>query len=140
MRAIRVHEFGGPEAMRLEEVPTPKPADGQALVRIEAAGVNFIDIYQRTGLYQRPLPYTPGSEGAGTVIAVGADVSAFKVGDKVASESLRGAYAELAPGITCFITGQPSMLRPDALAGLPLLQLEFSWREPGRSLLEPDTA
>ncbi len=65
MRAIRVHEFGGPEAMRVEELPTPKPADGQALVRIEAAGVNFIDVYQRTGLYKNPLPYSTGARGRG---------------------------------------------------------------------------
>ena len=72
MRAIRVHEYGGPEAMRLEELPTPKPGDGQALVRIEAAGVNFIDVYQRTGLYKGPLPVPLGLEGAGVVEAVGA--------------------------------------------------------------------
>ena len=59
MRAIRVHEYGGPEAMRLEELPAPKPGEGQALVRIEAAGVNFIDVYQRSGLYKGPLPVRP---------------------------------------------------------------------------------
>ena len=96
MRAIRINETGGADKLRLEQLPDPVPGPGEALVRLAASGLNFIDIYQRTGLYQRPLPYTPGSEGAGTVIAVGADVSAFKVGDKVASESLRGAYAELA--------------------------------------------
>ena len=71
MRAIRVHQFGGPEAMQLEELPTPKPGHGQALVRVEAAGVNFIDVYQRTGLYKLPLPLRLGLEGAGTVEARG---------------------------------------------------------------------
>ena len=65
MRAIRIQEFGGPEAMGLEELPTPKPGDGQALVRIEAAGVNFIDVYQRTGLYKDPLPVWPRARGRG---------------------------------------------------------------------------
>ena len=83
MRAIRINETGGADKLRLEQLPDPVPGPGEALVRLAASGLNFIDIYQRTGLYQRPLPYTPGSEGAGTVIAVGADVSAFKVGDKV---------------------------------------------------------
>ncbi len=96
MKAIRINETGGADKLRLEQLPDPVPGPGEALVRLAASGVNFIDIYQRTGLYQRPLPYIPGSEGAGTVIAVGADVSAFKVGDRVASESLRGSYAELA--------------------------------------------
>ena len=65
MRAIRVHEYGGPEAMRLEELPMPKPGDGQVLVRIEAAGVNFIDVYQRTGLYKNPLPFRPRARRRG---------------------------------------------------------------------------
>jgi NADPH2:quinone reductase len=93
MRAIRVHEFGGPEAMRLEELPTPKPADGQALVRIEAAGVNFIDVYQRTGLYKNPLPYGVGLEGAGVVEAVGGGVTTVRIGDHVAWTGIPGSYA-----------------------------------------------
>jgi NADPH:quinone reductase len=93
MRAIRIHEFGGPEAMKLEEVPTPKPADGQALVRIEAAGVNFIDVYQRTGLYKNPLPYGLGLEGAGVVEALGGGVTTVRVGDHVAWTGIPGSYA-----------------------------------------------
>jgi NADPH2:quinone reductase len=93
MRAIRVHEFGGPETMKLEELPTPKPADGQALVRIEAAGVNFIDVYQRTGLYKNPLPYGLGLEGAGVVEAVGGAVTTVRVGDRVAWTGIPGSYA-----------------------------------------------
>ena len=71
MRAIRIEATGGPEVMKLQELPTPSPGSGQALVRIEAAGVNFIDIYQRAGAYKLPLPFTPGQEGAGVVEAVG---------------------------------------------------------------------
>jgi len=93
MRAIRVHEFGGPEAMRLEELPIPKPGDGQALVRIEAAGVNFIDVYQRTGLYKNPLPYGLGLEGAGVLEAVGGGVTTVRVGDRVAWTGIPGSYA-----------------------------------------------
>ena len=93
MRAIRVQQFGGPEAMELEELPTPKPGDGQALVRIEAAGVNFIDVYQRTGLYKNPLPYGLGLEGAGVVEAVGGGVTTVRVGDRVAWTGIPGSYA-----------------------------------------------
>jgi len=93
MRAIRVHEFGGPEAMRLEELPTPKPAEGQTLVRIEAAGLNYIDVYQRTGAYKNPLPYSLGLEGAGTVEAVGPGVTTVRVGDRVAWTGVSGSYS-----------------------------------------------
>jgi NADPH:quinone reductase len=93
MRAIRIHEFGGPEAMRLEELPPLKPGDGQALVRIEAAGVNFIDVYQRAGLYKNPLPYSVGLEGAGVVEAVGGGVTTVRAGDRVAWTGIPGSYA-----------------------------------------------
>jgi NADPH2:quinone reductase len=93
MRAIRVHQFGGPEAMKLEELPAPKPGDGQALVRIEAAGLNFIDVYQRTGAYKNPLPYSLGLEGAGVVEAVGHGVTTVRAGDRVAWTGVAGSYA-----------------------------------------------
>ena len=93
MRAIRIHEFGGPEAMRLEELPTPKPGEGQALVRIEAAGLNYIDTYQRTGAYKSPLPYGLGLEGAGVVEAVGSGVTTVRAGDRVAWTGVPGSYA-----------------------------------------------
>lgn len=96
MNAIRVHTRGGPEVLRPETVPRPEPATGQALVRVEAAGVNFIDVYQRTGAYEVPLPFTPGTEGAGTVEATGPGVTSVRAGDRVASQSLLGAYAEYA--------------------------------------------
>jgi NADPH:quinone reductase len=93
MKAIRVHEVGGPEVLRHEEVPLPEAGQGQLLVKIEAAGVNFIDIYHRTGLYPAALPITLGVEGAGVVEAVGPGVTDFKVGDRLAYSMQPGAYA-----------------------------------------------
>src|SRR5438552_3242186 len=96
MKAIRVHTPGGPEALRLEDVPEPKPEAGQAVVKIEAAGVNFIDVYQRTGLYKVALPFTLGQEAAGTVTALGTGVSEPRVGTRVAYCGILGAYAPYA--------------------------------------------
>jgi len=99
MKAIVVHEFGGPEVLKLEEIPTPKPAAEQVLVRIHAVGVNPYDTYMRNGTYavKPPLPYTPGSDGAGTVEAVGAGVAGVKPGDRVyVAKTVTGAYAEYA--------------------------------------------
>ena len=96
MRAIRVHELGGPEVLRVENVDDPVPGPGQALVRVEATGVNFIEIYNRKGIYKSPLPFTPGEEGAGTITAVGPGVTDVRVGDRVVSYNLKGSYAELA--------------------------------------------
>ena len=96
MRAIRVHEYGGPEVLQLEEVTLPEPGGGEALVTVEAAGVNFIDVYHRTGLYPGALPFTPGMEGAGVVEAVGPGVYEVEVGDRVAYAMERGSYAERA--------------------------------------------
>src|SRR5262250_2988317 len=99
MKAILVRQFGGPEVLKLEEVPTPKPAAGQVLVRIRAAGVNPYDTYMRAGTYalKPPLPYTPGSDGAGVVEAVGESVKRVKQGDRVyTARTLTGAYAEYA--------------------------------------------
>jgi NADPH2:quinone reductase len=102
MKAVRVHELGGPEVLRHEEVPDPRPQADQALVKIEAAGVNYLDIYYRSGFHwgghrQRPPPYIPGAEAAGTVVEVGDDVTGVKVGDRVAYgiSNGYGAYAEL---------------------------------------------
>ena len=96
MRAIRVHAPGGPEVMHLEDTPDPVAGPGEAVVRMEAAGVNFIEVYQRKGQYPMRMPYTPGVEGAGTVVAIGEGVTDLRVGDRVASETLQGTYAELA--------------------------------------------
>jgi NADPH2:quinone reductase len=97
MKAIRVHECGGPEVLRYDEIPTPAPKAGEALLKIAAAGVNFIDVQQRTGRYKPPaLPFTLGSEAAGTVTAVGEGVTEVAVGDRVAYAMVLGAYAEYA--------------------------------------------
>src|SRR5437870_3041880 len=98
MKAIRVSEFGGPEVLKLQDVPDPKPDSGQVLVRVKAAGVNPADTYIRSGTYARKpnLPYTPGMDAAGVVEAVGPNVKRFKAGDRVyTSGSITGAYAEL---------------------------------------------
>jgi NADPH2:quinone reductase len=99
MKAIRVPQFGGPEVLKLEEIPTPKPNDGQVLVRVRAAGVNPYDTYMCAGTYaiKPQLPYTPGSDAAGTVEAVGPGVTKVKPGDRVyTAKTLTGAYAEYA--------------------------------------------
>jgi len=99
MKAILVHQFGGPEVLKLEEVPTPKPTAGQVLVRIHAAGVNPYDTYMRAGTYAQkpPLPYTPGSDGAGLIESVGDGVKSVKPGDRVyTAKTVTGAYAEYA--------------------------------------------
>lgn len=95
MRAVVVSSLGGPEQLELTELPDPEPGPGELLVSVAAAGVNFIDTYHRTGLYPRELPFVPGSEGAGTVVSVGAEVSSFRPGDRVAWASAPGSYAEL---------------------------------------------
>jgi NADPH2:quinone reductase len=93
VQVIRIHQTGGPEVMRLEEAPTPEPGQGQVRVRLAAAGVNFIDIYHRSGQYKMQLPFDLGREGAGTVEAVGPGVSDVKVGDRVAWAGTGGSYA-----------------------------------------------
>ncbi len=96
MKAIRVQQTGGPEVLRIEEVPDPTPAAGEVLVQVEAAGVNFIDVYHRTGLYRLARPFTPGQEGAGTVLDTGPGVAAFAPGERVAWEGITGSYAQKA--------------------------------------------
>ncbi len=96
MKAIRVSAAGGPEALRLEDVPEPTARAGEAVVKVDAAGLNYIDVYFRTGLYKTDLPFTPGLEAGGTVTAVGPNVTEVKVGDRVAYTGVPGAYAELA--------------------------------------------
>ncbi|HEV7920125.1 MAG TPA: quinone oxidoreductase [Thermoanaerobaculia bacterium] len=96
MKAIRVSRNGGPEVLEYAEVEKPAPKGGEALVKLEAIGVNFIDVYHRTGLYPMPLPFTPGSEGAGVVEAVGGGATEVQPGDRVAWAGVRGAYAEYA--------------------------------------------
>ena len=94
MQAIRVHQFGGVDVLSLDQVPLPEPGPGEARVKLEAAGVNYIDIYQRTGQYKGALPLALGQEGAGVVEAVGPNVTEVKPGDRVAYASQQGSYAE----------------------------------------------
>ncbi len=96
MKNIQVTQTGGPEQLVIAETAVPSPGPGQALVRISAAGVNFIDVYFRIGLYKADLPFTPGSEGAGVVEAIGDGVDTVQVGDRVAYAMVRGSYAEYA--------------------------------------------
>lgn len=96
MKAVVVHQCGSPEALTFEDVARPVPKAGEALVKLTAIGLNFIDVYHRTGLYPLPLPFIPGMEGAGTVEAVGPDVTEVSIGDRVAYAMQIGAYAELA--------------------------------------------
>jgi NADPH2:quinone reductase len=96
VKAIRVRTNGGPEVLRLEDVPVPDPGPGQVLIRVEAIGVNFIDVYHRIGLYRLPLPFTPGREAAGTVERVGDGITSLRPGDRVVSETAVGTYAEYA--------------------------------------------
>jgi NADPH:quinone reductase len=96
MRAVRIHEIGGPEVLRSEDVPVPRPKEGEALVAVEAAGLNFIEVYFRRGWYKAALPFTPGSECAGTVREVGSGVTSVRAGDRVATVAAAGSYAQFA--------------------------------------------
>jgi NADPH2:quinone reductase len=96
MKAIQVKQVGGPDVLELVELPVPQPKANEAVVKLSASGVNFIDVYHREGRYKAALPFVPGQEGAGVVSAVGADVKSVKVGDRVAWSGPMGAYAEYA--------------------------------------------
>jgi NADPH:quinone reductase len=113
MKAIQVHEFGGPEVLKVGEVPTPKPEAGQVLVRVHAAGVNPYDTYMRAGTYaiKPPLPYTPGSDAAGVVEAVGSGVKKVKAGDRVyTAKTVTGAYAEYALALESQVHALPAKI------------------------------
>lgn len=94
MKAIRIHSFGGPEVLKIEDLAAPDPPPGHVRIRVAAAGLNFLEVYHRTGLYPNALPMTLGGEGAGEVVAVGPEVKALRIGDRVASIALLGSYAE----------------------------------------------
>lgn len=121
MKAIRVHQTGGPEVLKYEDVGLAEPGEGQVLIKIQAAGLNFIDTYHRTGLYPRDLPFTPGMEAAGIVEAVGPGVKELQVGDQVAYSSNPGSYAEYALAPETGVVPVPSGVEP-ALAAAVLLQ------------------
>ena len=95
MKAIRVHSTGGPEVLTLEELPDPVAGPAELLVKVEAIGVNFLEIYFRQGLYPSPLPFIPGTEVAGVVVGLGAEVKGFRVGDRMVTVSAKGAYATM---------------------------------------------
>jgi NADPH:quinone reductase len=121
MKAIQVHRFGGPEVLEVHEIPTPKPGPGQVLVRVHAAGVNPYDTYMRNGTYavKPPLPYTPGSDAAGTVEGVGAGVKKVKAGDRVyTATTITGAYAEYAMALESQVYQLPEKISFAQGAGL----------------------
>jgi NADPH2:quinone reductase len=120
MKAIRVTEFGGPEVLRLQEVETPRPGPGQVRVKLSAAGLNFVDIYMRRGTYARPLPFTPGLEGAGVVEAIGEGVQNVKPGDCVVYTSQLGAYAEASVVAADSLLALPENFTFDQGAAFPL--------------------
>ena len=96
MKAIQIKAPGGPEVLELVDLPMPQPKPNEAVIKLGAVGINFIDVYQREGRYKVPLPFIAGQEGAGTITAVGADVRSVKVGDRVAWSSVQGSYTEFA--------------------------------------------
>ncbi|MBI4081518.1 MAG: quinone oxidoreductase [Candidatus Lambdaproteobacteria bacterium] len=120
MKAIRIHENGGSDKLKLEDIPKPAPGEGQAVVKLEAIGINFIDTYQRSGLYKMPLPFTLGSEGAGTVEAVGSGVSEVKAGDRVAYTGVLGSYAEYAAVPAARLVKLPAGVAAEAAAAAML--------------------
>ncbi len=119
MRAVRIHRNGGPEVLQIDEVPNPVAAPDELLIDVEAVGINFIEIYQREGLYPRPLPFVMGAEAAGTVRSVGSAVTGFKPGDRVVSQSFKGAYAERAV--------VPAIRAVQIPAGVSTKQAAASW-------------
>lgn len=121
MKAIRIHSYGGPEVLQLDEIERPEPAPGFACVRVRTAGVNFIDVYQRTGRYSGSLPFTPGMEGAGIVESVGEGVYDLKPGDRVGWASYQGSYAEFATIPAARLIPLPSAVSNE-VAGAVLLQ------------------
>ena len=120
MKAIQVKNPGGPERMEIVEVPVPSPGPGQAVVKLAVAGVNFIDVYFRTGAYKADVPLTLGSEGAGTVEAVGAEVTEVEPGDRVAYAMIRGSYAEYAAVPAASLVKIPSGVDFSAAAAVML--------------------
>ncbi|WP_194824625.1 quinone oxidoreductase [Nocardia sp. XZ_19_231] len=121
MHAIQVSEHGGPEVLRYVEVPNPQAGPGQVLVETQGVGVNYIDIYFRTGQYPQATPYLPGSEGTGVVVAIGSDVTEFAVGDRVAWASAPGSYADLVAVDEAVAVKVPDDVEP-TVAAAALLQ------------------
>jgi len=128
VKAIRIYENGGPDVLRYEDMDLPAPGPGEAQIRQHAVGVNFIDVYFRTGLYPPPSqPFTPGNEGAGEVIAVGPGVDTFKVGDRVAYAGTIGAYAEARNIDVKFLTPLPESVSYETGAAMMLKGLTVEY-------------
>ena len=140
MRAIQITETGGPEVLRLAELPDPAPGPGQLLVELAAAGVNYIDTYHRSGAYPMPLPFIPGSEGAGTVTAVGPDVRDFAVGDQVAWAASQGSYAERAVVATDQAVPVPQGVDIEIAAGCLLQGMTAHYLVVSVHAVQPDEA
>lgn len=120
MKAIQIQETGGPEVLKPVELPIPEPGPGQVLIRVEAIGVNFIEIYFRKGTYKSTLPMTPGTEAAGTIEKLGPGVTGFTEGELVASVSVQGSYAEYALVPAAQLVKVPSKLSPEKAAAAML--------------------
>jgi NADPH2:quinone reductase len=120
MKAIQIRETGGPESLQLVELPIPVPGPGQVLIRVEAIGVNFIEIYFRKGQYKTTMPMVPGSEAAGTVEECGPGANGFRPGDAVASAGVLGSYAEYALVPTAQLVKVPDGITPEQAAAAML--------------------
>jgi len=141
MLAIRIHETGGPEKLRAEDIPVPTPAAGEVRIRVEAAGLNFIDTYQRSGLYAVPLPFTLGAEIAGIVSALGAGVTEFALGDRVATAKASGGYAAEALAPATQVVKIPAGVTTSTAAALMLQGLTAHYLVTDTFALKPgDTA
>ena len=141
MKAIQIHQTGGPEVLKLAELPMPEPGPGQVLIRVEAVGVNFIEIYFRKGLYKAALPLIPGSEAAGTVVKVGAGVTGFAEGEAVASVAVLGSYAEYALVPAAQLVKTPPELSPEKAAAILLQGMTAHYLSHSTFPLKPgDTA
>ncbi|MCW5760850.1 MAG: alcohol dehydrogenase catalytic domain-containing protein, partial [Phenylobacterium sp.] len=120
-QAILIRETGGPEVLRVEEIVVPPPAAGEVQVRHTAIGLNFIDVYDRTGLYPMPLPAVPGREAAGVIVGIGRKVKGFRVGDRIAyALSVPGAYSELRNVPAARIVKLPKAIRDEIAAAIML--------------------
>ena len=120
MKAIQIHQTGGPEVLTVSDLPIPSPGPGEVLIRVEAIGVNFIDIYFRKGQYKASLPWIPGSEASGTIEELGPGVTGFSAGDLIASTSVLGSYAEYALVSAAQIVKVPDSLSPEKAAAAML--------------------
>ncbi len=140
MHAIRIHECGGPDKLRWEELPLPEPGPGEVRIRVEAAGVNFLDIYQRTGLYPAALPLTLGAEAAGIVSAVGPGATGFTLGERVATVRAGGGYADETLAPAAQVVAIPAGITTASAAALLLQGMTAHYLAVDTYALEPGDA